>query len=319
MPLLKRINPFLRTNEDTGFSSAATSSHGHRFINRDGSLNLRREGRPILSRISVYHALLNLSVPGFALFIVLFFISINLLFTGIYMWLGPHQFVGMIGTGTVQQFKELYFFSTETFTTVGYGRVNPVGDGANLVASFEAMTGFLSFAVATGLIYGRFSKPKAHLIFSDDALIAPYKDRSALMFRFASCKDYHTLTNVEVQVNIALLVQENGNAVYKYYDLPLERKRIDSLAISWTVVHPIDENSPLQGVSEEDLANADAEVYVMVRGFNDVYSNSVQQRTSYTFREVKYRRKFVPMFREMGEITVVELHKLSHSVAVDDK
>src|SRR5881392_1401986 len=106
--------------------------------------------------------------------------------------------------------KELYFFSTETFTTVGYGRVNPVGDGANVVASIEAMNGFLSFAIATGLFYGRFARPRAHLAFSDHALIAPYRGKTALMFRFVCYKDQHALTDVSVQVNLAMLIQENG-------------------------------------------------------------------------------------------------------------
>ncbi len=88
---------------------------------------------------------------------------------------------------------------------MGYGRVNPLGDFVNFVASIEAMTGFLSFAIATGLIYGRFSKPRAYLMFSGEALVSPYRqDGTALMFRFVSYKDNHTLTNVEVKVNIAL-------------------------------------------------------------------------------------------------------------------
>src|SRR5438309_6635365 len=116
----------------------------------------------------------------------------------------------------------MILFSTETFTTVGYGRVNPVVDTANSVAAIESMLGFLSFAIATGLLYGRFSKPKAFLLFSKNALISPYREGSALMFRFATYKDNHTMTNVDIKVNVALLVEENGKATYKFYDLDLE-------------------------------------------------------------------------------------------------
>ncbi|MBV7532055.1 ion channel [Chitinophaga sp. sic0106] len=320
MALLKRINPFSKTNEDTGLGANA-AGYGGRFINRDGSFNLRREGNDFLHRYSIYHALLNVPVWHFVSFLLLFYFGVNLFYTGLYWLIGPEQLQGVIGTTTWQRFKELYFFSTETFTTVGYGRVNPIGDGANFVASIEAMTGFLSFAIVTGLLYGRFSRPRAHLLFSDTALIAPYRGKTGLMFRLVSHKDYHVLTDVVIQVNLSILVEENGEQLYKYYDLPLERKRVDSLSMNWTVVHPIDEASPLLGLSAADMKSADVELYVLVRGFNDVYSNMVQQRTSYTFEEIEFNRKFIPMYRmsKNGDYTILDLHKLSATEAADSQ
>ncbi|HEY1199724.1 MAG TPA: ion channel, partial [Niastella sp.] len=247
----------------------------------------------------------------FIVTIIVFFFSINLLYTGIYWFIGPHQFTGFITNTPVGIFKELYFFSTETFTTVGYGRVNPIGDAANLVAAVEAMSGFLSFALATGLIYGRFARPRAHLAFSDHAVIAPYRDKMALMFRFVCYKQNHALTDVIVQVTLAMLLNENGKPQYKYYNLTLERSKIDSMPMNWTVVHAIDEESPLAGFSKEDLQSTDMEIYVLVRGFNEVYGNMVQQRTSYTYHEIEYNRKFIPMYHETANGTVLELHKLS--------
>jgi inward rectifier potassium channel len=249
----------------------------------------------------------------FIAIILIFYFAINLVFAIIYWLIGADQLQGVMATTPWASFKELYFFSTETFTTVGYGRVNPVGDGANLVAAIESMTGFLSFALATGLIYGRFSRPRAYLAFSEFALIAPYQDKTALMFRFASYKDNHTLTDVEIKVNVALQVQENGQSVYKYFSLSLERTRVDSLPMNWTVVHPIDEQSPLMGFSNEDLKSGDVEVYVLVKAFDDVYSNYVLQRTSYTYNEILFNRKFIPMYRESddGKTTILELHKLN--------
>ncbi len=137
--------------------------------------------------------------------------------------------------------------------------------------------------------------------------------RTGLMFRFASYKDNHNLTNVEVKVNLSLLEEENGKMIYKFYDLPLERSRVDSLSMNFTVVHPIDENSPLQGFAQEDMQAADVEVYVLVRGFDDVYSTTVLQRTSYTYDEIKFNVKFVQMYRESEDrmTTILELHKLN--------
>jgi inward rectifier potassium channel len=247
--------------------------------------------------------------------IFIFFIVINLLFTLIYLSIGVSQFTGMLSQSGWKMYKELYFFSTETFTTVGYGRVNPVGDAANLVASFESMSGFLSFAIATGLIYGRFARPRAHLAFSDNAVIAPYHDKTALMFRFVCYKEQHALTDVTVQVNLAMLIEEHGRANYKYFNLPLERTKIESLPMNWTVVHPIDEQSPLAGYTLEDLKTSDVEVYVLVKGFNDVYSNTVLQRTSYTYEEIKLNHRFTPMYQETENGTILELHKLNRFIA----
>ncbi|RTL56313.1 MAG: transporter [Sphingobacteriales bacterium] len=312
MAMFNRINPVSRQNNDTGFSNKGIVNGG-RFINRDGSYNLKKEGLPVWQRYSLFYTMISLPLWQFISVILIFFVTINFLYTAIYYWMGAEQFTGLLKSSGWGLFKELYFFSTESFTTVGYGRVNPVSDGANIVAALEALSGLLSFALATGLIYGRFARPKAHLAFSDHAVIGPYKDKTALMFRFVCIKEQHALTDVTVQVNLAMLIQENGEYNYKYFSLPLERNKIESLPMNWTVVHPIDEESPLLNLTAEDFTAADVEVYVTVRGFNDVYSNTVQQRTSYTFNEIQFNRKFVSMYQETPNGTILELHKLSKS------
>ena len=309
----KLINPVSKTNNDTGFGTS-TSAYGGRFVNRDGSYNLKKTGISFRDRFSIFHTMLNMPTWKFITVIVLFFLSINLLYAIIYWLIGTDGFTGIIAVTEWQKFKELFFFSTETFTTVGYGRVNPVGDGINFVAAIEAMNGFLSFAVATGLIYGRFAKPKSHIAFSDYALIAPYRDKTALMFRLASYKDRHNLTDAEIKVNLALQLQENDKTSYKFYELELERSKVDTLMMNWTVVHPIDEKSPLLGLAQDDFRSADVEIYVQVKGFDDVYSTVVIQRTSYTFEEIRFNVKFEPMYHESedGRTTIVELDKLSN-------
>jgi inward rectifier potassium channel len=312
-----RINPFSRINNDTGFGNNA-NNYGGRFINRDGSFNVRKEGYPVWERFSIYHSMLNLPRWKFIAVILVFYLVINFIYTILYLLIGADQLQGLISKTPVNVFKEVFFFSTETFTTVGYGRVNPVGDGANILAAIESMSGFLSFALATGLIYGRFSKPKSYLLFSKDALISPYKDITALMFRFAPFKDNHTLTDVEIRINLGFQVIENDVPVYKFYILDLERSRVDSLPLNWTVVHPIDEKSPLFGFTSEDLKSSDLELYVLIKGFDDVYSNYVLQRTSYTYDEIHFNRKFKPMYRESedGRTTILELNRINEHVEV---
>jgi len=314
---LGKINTRLKSDNDTGFGSSTTNVGG-RFINKDGSFNLHKEGVAIWDRFSMFHVMLNMPRWKFISIIILFYLAVNLAFTAVYLIIGTQELAGVIGSSFWQKFKEAYFFSTETFTTVGYGRVNPVGDAANFVASIESISGLMSLAIATGLIYGRFSKPRSFLAFSDHALISPYLGKTALMFRFAAYKDFQVLTNVEVKVTTGLQVQENGNAVYKFYSLNLERTRVDSLPMNFTVVHPIDDASPFSGFTEDDMKTADVELYVLVRGFDDVYSNVVQQRTSYTYAEMIFNVKFVPMYRESedGNTTILELHKLNEYKAV---
>lgn len=311
----RKIDPLLKTNNDTGFGTSA-ANYGGRFINRDGTFNVRREGVPFLNRFSIYHSMLSMSRWKFIGLLVLFYFWINLVYSLVYMAVGLEGLQGVAAVTMWGRWKEAFFFSTETFTTVGYGRVNPVGDGANLVAAIEAMSGWLSFALATGLIFGRFARPKSFLVFSDLALISPFKGKTALMFRFAPYKDNHTLTDVQIRVNIGLKVMQDGNAEYRYYDLNLERTKVESLPMNWTVVHPIDEQSPLLGFTPEDMEASDVELYVLIRGFDDVYSNLVQQRTSYTYHEILFDGKFVPMYRESedGQTTILELHKLNEYV-----
>ena len=308
---LTRKHSQIKSNEDTGFGTNP-DNYGGRFINRDGTFNVKKEGLPFFQRFSLYHSMLNMPVWKFYGTLFAFYLSVNFLFACIYFFIGSSQFQGILATGARGTFKEMFFFSTETFTTVGYGRVNPIGDLANSVAAFESMLGFLSFAIATGLLYGRFSKPKAFLFFSRQALVSPYRNGKALMFRFAAYKDNHTLTNLDIKVNAATVLSDNGKSIFKFYDLELERSHVESLPMNWTVVHPLNADSPLFEYTAEDMKKTDLEIYVSVRAFDDVYSNIVQQRTSYTYEEILFDRKFVQMYRESkdGKTTIVELDKL---------
>ena len=312
MAIGNRINPFSRGNNDTGFGTSA-AAYGGRFINKDGSFNIRKIGQPVWRRTSVYSFLLSMPAWKLGMLILLGYFIINLLFTTLYLVVGVGGLTGISGATGFRHILEVFFFSTETFTTVGYGRVNPVGVGVNAVAALESLCGLLALAVGTGLIYGRFARPKAFLMFSEEAVVAPYKDITAFMFRVIAYKENHHLTNAEISVTLALTLQEDGQSVFRFYSLHLERSRVDTLSMNWTVVHPIDDESPMKGLTAEDLKNGDVEMYVLCRGFDDVYSNVVQQRTSYTYREIQFDAKFAPMYRESedGMTTILEVNKLN--------
>lgn len=308
----RKINSRIQSNPDTGFGTRAESIGG-RFINRDGSYNLRKTGWPFWKRMSVYSFLLELSWLQFLTMIILTYVLVNLLFTALYLFVGIEQLQGFLARTHWGKIKETFFFSTQSFTTVGYGRIHPAGDGADTISAVETLFGWLFFALVTGLVYGRFTRPKAYIAFSDKALISPYREGTGLMFRMVPYKNIHQLTDAKVAVNLSLLITENGKGTYEFYQLSLERSRVDMFNMNWTVVHPIDENSPLYTFHKEDLANMEFELMVQVTGFDPVFSNQVLQRTSYTYEELVWGARFSIMYHEdeKNDTTVLHLDQLS--------
>jgi Inward rectifier potassium channel C-terminal domain/Ion channel len=311
MALLRKLNTKAKTEINTGFGTN-TSDYGGRFVNKNGQPNIEKKGVNLLERISWFHTML--AIPGwkFFLLIFLFYIAVNLLFACIYYFVGVQHLSGMNNGTALQKFGEAFFFSTQTFTTVGYGRISPSGFLTSSIASLEALLGLLSFALATGLLYGRFSKPTAYLKFSGNAIIAPYKDITALMLRTAPFKNT-VLTDAEAKLTLGMVVEENGRPVNRFFPLELEYSKVNALTLSWTIVHPITEESPLYKFSKEDFKNLRGEFLVFIKAFDDMFSNTVVARSSYTFQETVYGVKFLPMYHRNNDAdaTVLDLEKIN--------
>ena len=306
MAFFQRLNTNAESIIDTGFGSN-TEIQGGRFINKDGKPNVKKSGIGFFEGISWYHTLLSLTRIQFLLIIFLFYFLVNIFFAFIYYYIGVEHLNGIDATKELDKFSQAFFFSIQTFTTVGYGHINPEGFITSTIAAVEALTGLLSFALATGLFYGRFSKPKAYIIFSENALISPYQDKTALMFRLAPNKNTH-LTDLEVKVTLALQVIENGETKNKFYNLDLEVDKISALNLSWTIVHPIDDKSPLWGYKENEFKNQNGEVIVFLKAFDDMFSSNVIKRTSYIFNEIIYGAKFNLMFSKNEKSRLTNLH-----------
>lgn len=285
---------------------------GNRLVNRDGSPNVRKTGIPFFERFAWYHTMLQIPGWKFLVFTFVAFLLVNLLFAVAYLLIGVAHLDGVAQDKGASVFWQVYFFSVQTFTTVGYGHISPVGTASSAVASFQAFCGLMSFALATGLLYGRFSRPRAYLKFSDRAVIAPYKGYSALMLRLVPSKN-NNLTEAEVKLNLMMKVPQDGQLVNRFYPLNTEIDRINSLVLSWTVVHPIDEESPLYGLSEAEINESKAELIIFIRAFDEAFSNTVVARTSYRHDEWRYGAKFRSMFHtsENGYETILEMDKLS--------
>ncbi len=311
MAKIHKINSKIKAEINTGFG-INSSDYGGRFINKDGTANLEKKGVGFIERTSWYHTLLALSRWKFLAIILLFYLVINLLFALVYYFIGIENLGGIVTKSPVEEFGEAFFFSCQTFTTVGYGRISPVGFFSSAVSALEALIGLLSFAVVTGLLYGRFSRPKAYLRFSENAILAPYKDITAIMLRVAPFKNT-ILTDAEAKVTLGLVVEENGKKINKFFQLPLEFSSVNSLTLSWTLVHPITEDSPFYNFIEEDYINAKGEILVFIKAFDDMFSNVVVSRTSYTFDEIVIGAKFNPMYTksDTGNKTILYLDKLN--------
>ncbi len=310
MAILKKLLN-LKTEINTGFGTNSNNTGG-RFINKDGRPNVIKKGVGLLERYSWYHTMLGMKTGRFLLLIFMIYISINLVFAGIYYAIGIHHLSGINSGSPLKNFSEVFFFSAQTFTTVGYGRISPVGFVAGAVSTFEAFLGLLSFALATGLFYGRFSRPQAFLKFSNNALIAPFRNGKAFMFRLSPYKN-NTLSEVEVKVTMSITTEENGKLFDKFYDLDLEYSKINGLPLSWTVVHPIDDKSPFYGLTKEDIASTDMEIIVFVKAFDSVFSNNVISRTSYVSAEIIWGAKFRMMYHPNADKskTILTVDKLN--------
>lgn len=297
--------------DNSGFSPNS-AAEGSRLVNKDGSNNLRKVGMGMLERFSVYHTLLRMSGLTFLSLVFLFYTATNILFAFIYLAIGIEKLHGVdLSTNFITNFTQAFFFSSQTMTTVGYGHVAPSGFIANAVASIESFLGIITFALVTGMFYARFSRPKAYIKFSENFLVSPYKDGRAIMFRLATYKNNH-LTEVNAEVTAVIHHLEDGIRVSKFYPVPLEISRINSLALSWTCVHYITEDSPFWLMNEEEMKASRVELMVTIKGFDDHYSNTVQQRTSYNHAEMVYGAKFEVMYHrsESDELTEVNLNKV---------
>ncbi|NMM50475.1 ion channel [Marinigracilibium pacificum] len=307
MALNKRRDPGTGTNPQ--FRAGRT-------INKDGSFNVKRLGRTYIL-ISTFEWLINLKWSVFFLMLILGYSFINLIFALIYLYIGVDHIGGTDTLTTTNPLLIAYFFSFQTFTTVGYGALHPVGLTTNIIASFEAFLGFMMFAIATGLLYSRFSRPKAKILFSKNALIVDKDNKRMLQFRIGNLKNNALM---EAQIEVIMQKKETGpnGPVFNFYNLKLERKYILFFPLNWTIVHEIDQDSPLYGYDISNKENFEFEILIHFKAFDDTYSEHVHQRFSYTSDEVEFGCRFVPTYyTDKHGHTIFDLNKISQYTHVN--
>lgn len=286
-----------------------THSGAKRIIEPAGSFNVVLRGAGFSVR-DIFNHLVRVSWQLFSFYVVAVFVLLNALFALFYVWTGIAGIAGATAGSFLHEFKQAFFFSVQTCATVGYGHMAPVSDWANVLAATETLGGLLGLSVVTGLLYSRFARPRPGLVYSKNALIAPYKDGSSFQFKVVNRRT-DVLMDVEVRVILMLLTGEGEQLRREYYPLRVEISSIAFLPLTWTVVHPIAEGSPLFGKSEDELAGRGAEVIIQIKAFDESYSQSIYSRRSYVSGEWIWGARFRQSFGQ-GEDgrTVVFVDKI---------
>jgi inward rectifier potassium channel len=299
-------------DRDLGFGSVVSRESRQRLLNHDGSFNVRRGGLRLLESLSPYHQLLGMSWGAFLGLLAAVYLVINCLFALGYLACGPGALVHPLTEATGIRFLDAFFFSVQTFATIGYGSIHPVGIAANLLVTLESLVGLVMIALATGLMFARFSMPRARIRFSRHAIVAPYQGDTALMFRAAN-ERRSELVGVECELLYSRFEVKGTTRQRNFYRLPLERDRVTFFTLSWTVVHPITPASPLYGETAESLTASQAEFLVLLKGTDDTLSQGVMIRTSYTAEELRWGRRFVSLFNPPGPdgIVSIDIRRLS--------
>jgi inward rectifier potassium channel len=268
-----------------------------RMINRDGGFNVIRKGLSYSRwRYDLYHVLITLSWAKFIAIVSLGYLIANILFAWAYLIGGDG-----IENARSGNFLDAFFFSVQTMASIGYGAMYPKTPYANLLVTIEALFGLLGLAMASGIMFARFSLPKARVIFSHVALISLHNGLPTLMFRVANKRQNWIL---EAQVRVSLVKSEitkEGDFMRRFYDIPLVRSQSPLFALSWLVMHQINEESPLFGVTAEEMIESEMEIVVTLTGIDETVSQPIHARHSFIAEEIAWNMRFVDILSKASD------------------
>jgi inward rectifier potassium channel len=303
---------------DPGFGHVVADESRQRLLNRDGTFNVERDGFELRESLSLYHAAMEMGWRRFLAAVAAVYIVGNVLFALLYLLCGPGALRGGDPSIPDGGFLQAFLFSVQTLGTIGYGAIVPMGQAANAIVILEAFVSILLTALVTGLTIARFSRPTARIRFSGQALIAPYGDGWALMFRMANARASE-LIELRAQVLFTSFAREADKVVRRFDRLALEREQVVFFPLAWTVVHPITAESPLWGLTPADLVERDAEILVLLSGFDETHAQTVHARTSYKPEEIIWNARFRSVFRtgSAGDRFAIDIRKLDSIERLD--
>ncbi len=289
---------------------AESLSH-FRYLKRDGSFNVEHTRKRSIDLADLYHSLLAASWAEFLLFVVVVYLAINSIFGLAYFFCAADSLEGVRFQSPLLHYSDCFFFSVQTFATIGYGRISPIGLMPNLLVTFEALTGLFSLAVVTGLLFARFARPTARVVFSNVALIGVRNGIPSFFFRMTNERQNH-IVDAAIQVSLVKTEKMKEGGTYRnFYDLKLIRSQSPLFGLMWTVVHPIDKESPLYGMDQAALIACEAEIIVSLTGMDDIFYQNIFARFSYTVDDMVWNARFVDMLsRDQNGKVHIEIEKI---------
>ena len=291
----------VKQEQDLGLGSKVVQENRNRFINRDGSLNVYKKSVWERGAFSPYHAILSLNWTRFNLLLFAVFVFTNLVFAVLYFFEGAAAFPELANLTPGDRLLQLFFYSVQSLATLGASPLHPASNLGNLLLSVEVFLGLWFVALFTGLIFARFSNPATRIIFSENAVIAPYNDIQGFMFRIINGRN-NELIEITATVTLSIL-DKNGKR--QFQKLNLERDMVLVFPLNWTVVHPIDKTSPIWGMTLEDLARTEAEFLIYITAIDKDLSKKVYARFSYLYNEIIIGAQFAPMIEQTSNGTVI--------------
>lgn len=296
---------------DPGLGSSY-SKEIKRLVNSDGSYNMVRHGA-LRGIRDFYKYLIEIKWWLFMLLSAFYFLVINFFFAAIYYLIGMDGISGL--HQGIPDYLNAFFFSVQTFTSLGYGHMSPVALSTNLVGTLESFFGVMSIALITGLLYGRFSKPTSKLAFSKNIILTPFQEDMAMMFKMVNKRD-SILLNAHVKT---ILIMDRGGEVDQfnkmYFQLELELDKINFFPLTWTVVHRINDTSPMFGMGVDELRQRNAEILVLVEAFDETHSQMITEKRAYGGDQwldgVSFDRNFLINDEGMLELFIDDLDKVS--------
>ena len=282
-------------SSDLGFGRVVSQQRALRLLNRDGSFNVQTRGRGLHAFLA-YSNLVSTTWARFFLFVAILYLALNGFFALGYVACGADGLVNTLNTRINSPFLKAFFFSIHTSATIGYGSTVPVGLPTNILVALESVVSLLGLAVVTGLVFARFSRPVADILFSRKAVMSWIGNLRSFQFRIINSRN-----NQIIDLRCRLLVSRfetnaNGISVRRYYPLRLERESVVFFPLSWTVVHTIDQDSPLFGITEDELCGSGAEFLILLTGMDETFSQVVNARSSYRASEIIWDAKFTDIF-----------------------
>jgi len=288
-----------------------------RLHNRSDARLIRLGDRTMITRglrsqfwADLSHRCMIASWPAFIGGAATVFAAFNAIFACLY-WLGEHP----IANTSPNSFLSYLYFSIETLSTAGYGDMHPQTDYGHAVATVELFTGIFSMSLMTGLIFARFSRPNARLIFARHPLITNHDGKRTLMIRFANAR-HNAITNATARLwMLSDVTTAEGHDFRRFAELPLVAGENPVFALSWTIFHTIDASSPLDGLSAEDMEQGDVSLLLQVTGFDESAAQTVRARQAYGYRDLRYGHRYVDIFdKDESGLAVMDYSRL-HDIA----